>query len=395
MKYLIPAFLFSLCIACNSRDSISEADTNMPVIADFIMNDNGDTVLQADFSKLNDYRIFYIDNLVDSIEIIQLDSENDSAVISKGITIVSDNYIGIYSQAENQYKLFARNGKFISNVGARGQGPAEYNFVYDAVIDEKNDRLYLMEFNATHIIEYDLSGNFIRRIPLPFTVPKGRMHIKDDKIHIVVLKWNHEDTPLMWVQDYEGNILYSIQSDITSVVPDFSNEISLTLTKDGDLSVCLLGLTNENNYLYHISDSGHVFPVFKLNFNNNNHTPPHNYAEYADYYAITYMDEAPQLVDMEYVHKRKHIIVDKKTGKGSKVKLLFGSLGGLLYKDYINAQTDGYFTYNLDPAELADLINESILIQSSISKENKLKLQSLLTDIQLDGNNILIIGKIK
>lgn len=56
-------------------------------------------------------------------------------------------------------------GIFLTNIGAIGQGPGEYQMVYDVKLDEANNRIYILPWNASQLLVYDLQGNVLDPIP--------------------------------------------------------------------------------------------------------------------------------------------------------------------------------------------------------------------------------------
>ena len=76
----------------------------------------------------NKIHTVYISDLMESMEIIQLDTVRE-AYIAINQLMVSDNYL--LTTNGKHAKLFRRSdGKFISNIGNRGQGPGEF-FIVD------------------------------------------------------------------------------------------------------------------------------------------------------------------------------------------------------------------------------------------------------------------------
>ncbi|MDL2266134.1 6-bladed beta-propeller, partial [Parabacteroides sp. OttesenSCG-928-G21] len=93
--------------------------------------------------------------------------------------INSDNYIRIFITENNiivaeaggftvtaPVLVFNKDGKFVRSVGSRGQGPGEYNYIYNVAFDEKNSRLFILTYNPNKIICYHLDGNFLKETRL-------------------------------------------------------------------------------------------------------------------------------------------------------------------------------------------------------------------------------------
>lgn len=371
---------------------------NMPVVGKYVTTSDGHEIMTVDYNKLNEVVPFSLDNLIEDIRMVQLDSSTEEAMVGDGLLCeMTDNFYAV--RTGEQVKLFRKDGKFISNIGRRGQGPDEYNAVYDIAIDEPSGRIYLMEMgNVNHISAYDLSGKFIGRIPLPYLVHKGQMIVEDGKIMIIAMKFDlpEENNPAIWVQDFEGNIISEIDTPVTTVIPDFSNEIFLSSSSDGKMkSISLLYPASGHDNIYSFNDKGDIDPVFTIDFGNMERIPMHFYTEYPDYYVATlYGDEYEIINGFEIVYPWQTVVVDKKTGKGSYIKPVFEKLGGFLYKGKMFGSTD-YLVYNIEPGDLETLIEESIKSNPDITENQVKKLRNQLDNINRDGNNVLIYGKFK
>lgn len=394
--YCLAYGLFTACSGASQKDK-SEIES-MPKIADYVTTSEGHKLLTVDYSQLKDERSFSLDNMIEDISIVQLDSSTEEAMVGDALLYeMTDNFYAV--RTREQVKLFRKDGKFISNIGRRGQGPDEYNAVYDIAIDEPSNRIYLLEMgNVNHILAYDLTGAFIGRIPLPYTVHKGQMIVEKGKITVIALKFDlpEENNPAIWTQDLEGNIISTIDTPVTTVTPDFSNEIFLSSTSDGEMkSINVLYPSPGNDYIYSISDKGDILPVFTINFGEMKRNPEHFYTEYPDYYVATiYGDEMEIINGYEIVYPWQTVVVDKHTGKGSYIKPVFEKLGGLLYKGKMFGSSD-YLVYNIEPGDLESPIAESIKSNQEITEKQVKKLKELLKDIDMDGNNVLIYGKFK
>ena len=204
---LVSIFLLMACKEEQSGGNASLID-KCSVIATREVTEAGDTVVVCDMAKVKEKVTLPLSQLVDSLELIRLESI-DTAMVGTNILSIdlTDNYIGINSTYS--YKLFARNGKYLRDIGQIGQGPGEYVMIYYSQIDEAYDRIYLLPWDAFGILVYDLQGNFIEKISLPYMVPKGVMKIdtKSERVSVVKLPWGEDDSPTVWVQDFNGKVL--------------------------------------------------------------------------------------------------------------------------------------------------------------------------------------------
>lgn len=118
---------------------------------------NGDSVWVCNQSALKDTLVLPLSYFADELQIVKLDNRDEALVPVRNV-IVSDNYILVWGKDQTPFKLFDKSGKFLGNVGAFGQGPGEYQLIYDAQIDEAGGRIYLLPWNARSLLAYDLKG---------------------------------------------------------------------------------------------------------------------------------------------------------------------------------------------------------------------------------------------
>ena len=113
-------------------------------------------LLTFDVSTLEDkeYEIKLTD-LMESVEIVQLDSSTEEAFGRTWDVEISDNYIATGNVAENVKLYDRKSGKYIGNVGKRGQGPGEYTNIWDITINEEDNRIYLWPNMRSFIYVYE------------------------------------------------------------------------------------------------------------------------------------------------------------------------------------------------------------------------------------------------
>ncbi len=348
-----------------------------------------------DLGKVSDALTFPIDSLVEGINILQLASSSPEALVGDGWATISPNYIGY--KPERGFKLFDKKGRFISDFGRVGEGPEEFPFAaYCAQIDEKKGRVYLLGMgNASFISEYDLQGGFQRRIPLPYTVHKGKFFVDGDTLTVIDMKWVQEDTPAAWRQDFEGNKIDEWRSQATSVEPDFSNEIYAGRNAGGKgFNVYTFNVTNKIDSLYHFTPDGGFQPVLTVKPVEGKGIGYHSFTELPGYYIVTMFGREDQ--GSNYIlNPNDLILLDKKSLRGCQVDFVIEELGGLGFKGYVHLLSTGYFVYCVEPGDLADLIDETISTNKNLTDEQIARMRGLTDGINMEGNNVIIYGKVK
>ena len=101
-----------------------------------------------------------LSEIVDKLEIIKLETSDKSLINPDIITriIESDNEV-IITQT-NKILVFNKDGRFIRNIGSRGQGPGEFNYIQNATFDKENKHLYVI--SGRKIICYELNGKLLK-----------------------------------------------------------------------------------------------------------------------------------------------------------------------------------------------------------------------------------------
>lgn len=183
-------------------------------------------LLSLDITTLDDeiHTVFFSD-LMESVEIIQLDTARE-AYMSIHQLLVSDNYL--LATNGKHAKLFQRSdGKFISNIGNRGQGPGEFFIVDGGIIDERNKRVYLSDMVLDHVVVYDWNGKHLpdEAIQLPMLPSWKEIYLNENKDSALVFvspkskgtlpRFRNSieaeaDPYLCWQQDLKGNVSESI-----------------------------------------------------------------------------------------------------------------------------------------------------------------------------------------
>jgi hypothetical protein len=99
-----------------------------------------------------------ISEIADNVEYIELKTPEDVIITKIRDVEQIDDCLIIHARLD--VYLFHKNGKFIRQVGSRGQGPGEYIVPVNVEIDRKRKEIVISD--TQKVLFYDLDGNFLR-----------------------------------------------------------------------------------------------------------------------------------------------------------------------------------------------------------------------------------------
>ena len=376
--------VLGIVCSCGQQGNKPVGLDNSPVVAERIVTSQGDTMVVCNMDLVTDTIDFPMSLLLSDLEVVKL-NDSEEALIGDGYTFISPKHI-VSLAYQSGVKLFNRDGSFITSVSKRGNGPDEYrNGLYDAQIDEANNRLYFINFNANKLMNFDLRGNALQHIPLAKPVNKGRFHIDAEKkqIYMAALCFV-KDEPAFYVQDFEGNIIQEVPSNhLASQVMDFSNEVYFQQNTSAlDYDLFWWGQDRLDSLYHYDETANRMAPKFTTNLNSKDNM--HNYIELPDYYLVSCYQPNPP--------KTMLAMIDKQTLKGSYVRLILDMMGDI---DVTNTGfVDGNYILNIPPFYLQkQWMNWQDLsdLPAGVAKFVKYLQNSDAEDM----NNVILIGKLK
>lgn len=347
----------------------------------------------CDYAKISNKTVeIPLSDLVENIEIVLLDG-SDEALVANSHAIVSDNYILIKGTDNNPYKLFDKKGKFIAKIGTIGQGPGEYNLVYDAQIDEKNKRIYLLPWQSDKLLVFDFTGKALEPYPLAARLPKGKFKVNDDKtITLATLPFKGWTRYVVWNQGLDGKVNSGIDAVKYGIDPDFSNEVFANKNVGKfDFSLFMFWGDNRDwfNYDHKTND---LKVVFKMNFGSLE-TPITSYGELPLHYIANFAEPKKLDANTTVTDNHRFLIIDKKTLKGSYYSLKNDFLGDIPFQ--WATFENGYYVNNSDPGDLKDALEKALKENKNMSASMKDKVTKLKNSITDNDNNYVIFGKLK
>lgn len=379
-SYLILGFGGLILSACKSRDEAVRVE-----------NHNGQELYVCDYFKVKDTQVtLKLSDMVDSLEIIKL--ENDSnAMIGYSNVYLSENYMLLRPDRKSPVKLFTRQGKYLNDIGVVGRGPGEYTTVYDMQIDEKRGMVYFLPWTTNVLYCYDLKGHFRSAMPLAGRIPKGKFRVQDSLLKVVALPFEKEVKWAAFCHDFNtGQLVDSIAAAPYTIDRNYGNELKGDWDNN---SVYFFVWKGKQDSLYHYEPGKNsLTPCFTVDYGGIEEIPIHDYRETGDYFWFTTSTMVPTGERTSTNKIEKSILVDKKNRTATS--------SYNVENDYLGCYTslwsfsNGYYAENFSPMKLKNKL-EKAAKRNDLSPEVQKRINDLLADIDEEGNNYVIIGKMK
>jgi len=327
-------------------------------------------------SLKSDTAIISLSSLVEYCDFVELDS-SEEAFIKPWMTTVTEKYIGVM-QENASYKLFDRSGKFLCDIGAIGQGPGEYNILYDDFIDDKNELIYLIPFIGNKILIFSTSGEFKKEIVSPQNLVSPRIFLSDEILTVIQMPFTAENA-------------IAIQFDIISgqVINEFSPPSHLIVQNNNETVYNSRNIPRVFDIIHTCSDTLYHFDLI-----NNEMIPifAMEYESLEDLYP-RYMHLNNHLIMID-LYDRGIVAIDLKNKTSSWVKMINDYYGNFDVDVFLFSFRNGYFVHNIQPEQLIDNIKQR-LTESNCTEQEKLRLFETLSNLKEGTNNVIFLGKLK
>ena len=126
---------------------------------------------------------YSLDSVVYKVDTVYLET-TDSCLID-GISSIKemDGYYYITSEKNQALYKFRKDGRFISKIGTRGQGPGEYISLRQIELDHDNKWIYNLDYFGCHMLVFDSNGNYLKSYDLPSEYDYNTFALRDDGIY--------------------------------------------------------------------------------------------------------------------------------------------------------------------------------------------------------------------
>lgn len=393
-KQIMPLVCLLLCAGCDEK----KIDSDKPLLADCPevgrIEQVGDySVVVADQSLLKDTIDIPLSMLTEEISVVKLDNRDEALVGETPVVHISDNYILVGNNNPNPFKLFDREGNFMTHIGSFGQGPGEYQMVYHSQLDETNGRIYILPWQSDQLLVYDLKGNILSPIPLGIRIPKGIFHVDQENSTIAVIALPFQGYPAVaWAMDMEGNRKHFVEPGHLALPFDFSNEVISSWNNDRLTANIIAIMPTRVDSLYQYDYlNNHFMPTFTMNFSIDP-IPWHGYMELSDYFIGDVSFPVQVAEGMWNSSAPVYYIVDKKTTKGAYFRMHNDYLGGSEIYPLMSFR-NGYYVANMEPIVLKEQLEKAI--ERSTDNNQKKKWKELAASLDENDNNVILFTRLK
>ncbi len=214
MKLLLQVlFLSLLCSACSSEKQPSKDFIEIEMVP----------IIEGESKKMP------LQEWAKSVRFIPLETNDD--ILIKSIRDVFQRGDTILVHHRERLSVFNTNGKYLYDIGSKGQGPKE--FTHDRKVVLHNDLIYVHE-NLARIKAYDWKGNFVKKLDLPSNTWEVLTVSEQEDMLAYVANHNGEETVRFYRMKGE-EVLDTIPNPFRYKLPkgvlwlyDVDNEISRT-----------------------------------------------------------------------------------------------------------------------------------------------------------------------
>lgn len=213
-KIVITICLFFL-FSCKEDDN-SNTDYGTPL-----------NTISFNFDKDKKESIDYL-NLIDSIKVVKLETNENCLIGSISKIIYDQNYIYILDEISSKALLkYDQSGKFIQKISNVGNGPGEYVRLTDFFL--LNDEVVLLDGYSSKIMFFSKTGQFLSEFSVKTVAEKFGII---DNSHFCMLN----ESKTSFFSDYNIMVIDSLGNTVKKLmkIPSYSKDKNLSLYKPTD-----------------------------------------------------------------------------------------------------------------------------------------------------------------
>jgi hypothetical protein len=243
-KILILLLAAVVCFACKHREAALNPDIEII---------DAGTELQESAT-----------NLFEQINVVALET-TDSSLVGLYIkrTEIWNNKIFVLNaiQSHRNILCFDLSGKFLFKIDRMGQGPGEYTYLGDFIIDKHRD--HLVTLNSPGFMHFDLQGNFLYKVTPDYSYYARNFIYLNDSTYLAYNDGGVETgvpkgTSLLYLDPKTMNV-----RDKSDRIPEYVyNTGSNHLSINNNRALCL----SYNDSIYDVSDTANVHVSYFIDY---------------------------------------------------------------------------------------------------------------------------------
>lgn len=390
--------MFILCISCTSSGKLDKSNHE----------ENPIGIIDLARAIDNPQKPLNLRDFVEDIEYIRPEYPATLVDFIFGISI-NDSYLLL--EVRDRLLCYTREGKFISEIGRKGQGPKEHLGIRSSAL--YNDLIAINSNYNRKILWYDANGDYLDQTPVPDNV----------------FKINILDTNRVAIHLHHGTTMDDPGLFVTGILDRNGDTIQLKKTTPYYLKGMAPGpsiwnyndtvrvLTCLNDTVYSITNN-EIVPAYIINFGKYK-VSPEAFAdirllqeERSKYiYNPTFCETTQYLFAMfQYNRKRWIAVYDKQTTDISAWSIepenidKYGRLKGAgwvndidggISPTYFSTVSNGYFAINVQPEELKEQFQNNKKNRKVKYPEKQHQLEKMINSLNEDENPIIILYKLK
>lgn len=175
MQYLI----FVLIILMTSFTSCR----NKPIQEEYSTSSNSHINIIIEES-IAESRNFKLSEIVEEIEYIPLETKTE-CLIGPGYYVIGKKVMIFTGTNPSHILLFNNHGKFIREIGKRGNGPGEYRSPGPVDLSKEENKIIFCAPFRPSLMEYNIDGSFIQKFNIGSPIEMGPYYLDDNNIVVM------------------------------------------------------------------------------------------------------------------------------------------------------------------------------------------------------------------
>ncbi|MCQ2973871.1 MAG: 6-bladed beta-propeller [Bacteroidales bacterium] len=381
-------FLLASCSDSNTKKAPSKIETK-----EYSSKCNNSIInFEEILSDIEDKTTYYLDEYIDTIMIIKLETNDDVLLGDASYVKLSDKYIYVNDMIHHQFVIFDHNGKYINSL-KHGNGPGEFNFISSFTHNKYTNELILTDYSSIKI--YSELGEYKKSFDYPNTI-KDMITFENGYVCYQTPSWTDEDhKSKLIITDFDFNVKKSFSFD--RVYPSIFAPYQLSCNNDtiicsihyDDKVYYIKDTTIQVKYKYELGDYAIKYED-NIDLNSDKYENVSGkfivdglYAECNDYQEIVFDNN----------FNRHSIFRNKKTGKmiGGNYNPSSSGLGLFIDYFYLLGTYNNYFCKVLSRPIVDNKYLELLSTGNQISQEDLTKIK----EFNMDDNPLIILYSIK